>query len=816
MSTESSGSFAYRADIDGLRALAVLGVIVYHLGVSSLHGGFVGVDVFFVISGYLITQRLYRGFLTRREGGTYSLREFFLRRIRRLFPAMLTTTILTLALGCIFLSPSALMDLARSAIATVFSVANIYFYQTADYWARASETMPLLHMWSLAVEEQFYLVWPFALFLIVFWHPPRWLLAGIFLLIILASLVLTHFWTAMDQSAAFYLTPLRIYEFMIGGICVLADRWRYPQTRLAVIGRSAAFLLGLALVIWSMFSLYERGAFPGVIAIVPSVGAALLILARQPPILGLILANGVAGYIGRISYSLYLLHWPLIVYFNTAISNPLAYQFVLLVLAIMVAAIVQYTFVETPLRSPVGSRKTSFAAPGAFRRNMIYYGSAITGVVVICAGILALQGVPGRFAAARDDIVIPEDREFRAQRFGAISGVCQLNREMQVCGEFSGSRPNVLVIGDSFAVHGYIVAHAALPEANLLVSSVSGCPFFSEAGNRRSECEAANIERRTFIAEHGSEISGVLLADRFTADRADVLAATLSWLAERVPLTALLGVSPTFSQSLPELLTTVGLRASEYEQRQTWPAMDALTDRLAVQGIEVWDPRVYFCASGPCDLIDPESRMPVLTDEHHLSLPAAQAFGAWLRGSGQMQAFAALISPDFVPFSPPELASLTSPLIFDGNLAATGRISAAGQGAPTGRLSVVLRSGQEVGPELGNSDTTPPMPMIAGSFAIYQKATGYALRLQTGVEVQLAVDDVTQPVRLDLIIADDEVEVYVDGVLLSRTVVQVDLRGRYRLGSGYLQRNWIGEISGIELVLNGASVPLDLTPSATQ
>ncbi len=205
---------SYRPDIDGLRAIAVLSVIAFHMYPRFLPGGFVGVDIFFVISGYLISQRIIAG----HEQGGFSFKQFYIRRIRRLFPAVISTVLLTMIYGSLFLTPDDLIGLSKSAISAVFSAANIHFFLEAGYWDVESWRKPLLHMWSLSVEEQFYVVWPFLIIGILKFSKHFSFL--VLMAITVLSLLVTSFYTSKNPSAAFYLTPFRVYEFGIGAACV--------------------------------------------------------------------------------------------------------------------------------------------------------------------------------------------------------------------------------------------------------------------------------------------------------------------------------------------------------------------------------------------------------------------------------------------------------------------------------------------------------------------------------------------------------------------------------------------------------------------
>lgn len=293
-----SGALDYRPEIDGLRAVAVLPILLFHLDFAPFSGGFVGVDVFFVISGYLITRIVKRDL----EAGRFSFRGFYSRRIRRLFPALLATLALTLGAGYLVQIPASFARLASSTLYATFSLANVQFWWTSSYFDEASGLKPLLHTWSLSVEEQFYLLWPALLWLTI--RRGRRLAPCAIALLSVATLVWAEITLISDASKAFFLMPFRIWEFGLGALLVWLPAGL--QTRRAA--REAALALGLAAIAWAVFTYDHETAFPGLAAVAPCAGAALCIMAGNPRTLGGLLRNRVAVGIGKLSYSIYLVH----------------------------------------------------------------------------------------------------------------------------------------------------------------------------------------------------------------------------------------------------------------------------------------------------------------------------------------------------------------------------------------------------------------------------------------------------------------------------------------------------------------------------
>jgi peptidoglycan/LPS O-acetylase OafA/YrhL len=299
----SNYSLPYRSDIDGLRALAVLGVVFYHAFPGKLPGGFIGVDIFFVISGYLISGILYKG---HREGG-FSYAEFYARRIRRLFPALITVLLLCLAYGWLVLLPDEYEQLGKHTAAGTIFAQNFVFWKESGYFDKAAELKPLLHLWSLAVEEQFYIVFP--LLMILLQKKPKILIPSMIILLVvsfIANLVMSR----QSPETDFYLTPNRGWEFLGGSLLVW---WHYDKGHEEEVPRyrEALSWMGVTLIVAGMTRLNEYQAFPGWRALLPVIGTLLIIEGgRQAWLNKVILSNPVVVWVGLISYPLYLFHWP--------------------------------------------------------------------------------------------------------------------------------------------------------------------------------------------------------------------------------------------------------------------------------------------------------------------------------------------------------------------------------------------------------------------------------------------------------------------------------------------------------------------------
>lgn len=471
----------FRRDIQGLRALAVLPVVLFHAFPASLPGGFVGVDIFFVISGYLITRILHQEL---REG-RFSIAGFYVRRIKRLFPALYLMLAVSMLIGLIILPPAELRELARTCLATIGFFANILFYNLSGYFDGQAELKPLLHTWSLAVEEQFYLVFPLALLAIWRWRPG-WLPA---LLWIAAGLSLA--WSVrelgVDPSRAFYYPWPRAFELLIGAIVAVGA---HPKIGSGPV-RDGLSLLGLVLIGGSLMLLSEDRPFPGLAALAPCIGAALIIATgeEKEALAGRMLGFAPLVLIGSLSYSLYLWHWPALVFGRYIALRPLtAPEAAAAVLVAFALAWASWRYVERPV--------LQWRLP----HRPVLIGGAMT--MAVSAGAVAIvvlgNGLPQRLdplgrtlvAAARDN------SGYRGACHSEEHDVIAYDR---LCA-FGDRRatPSVAVWGDSFGAELVVAMGEKLAseKRSVLQITASGCPpSLGYAAPHRPACSAYNDER---------------------------------------------------------------------------------------------------------------------------------------------------------------------------------------------------------------------------------------------------------------------------------------------------------------------------------
>jgi peptidoglycan/LPS O-acetylase OafA/YrhL len=332
----------YRAEIDGLRALAVVPVILFHAGFEFFSGGFVGVDIFFVISGYLITTILIEDIENKR----FSIVNFYERRARRILPALCFVMLITFFIAVVIMSPQQLKDFGQSLVATTIFLSNIYFFLKIDYWAQSSEFLPLLHTWSLAVEEQFYVLFP--IFLVLAWRFGKNRVFWIIVVMAALSLTLSEWGWRNNAAANFYLAPTRAWEIFAGSIAAFIIQKNG-------VGKSDLLaLMGLSAILFSIFAYDDSIPFPSVYALIPVVGVVLLILfASKGTIVAKLLSKKTFVWVGLISYSAYLWHQPLFALFRVS-QNSIEISFLSKIFIIgvtFILAALSLRYVERPFRN---------------------------------------------------------------------------------------------------------------------------------------------------------------------------------------------------------------------------------------------------------------------------------------------------------------------------------------------------------------------------------------------------------------------------------------------------------------------------------
>ena len=345
-------SLKYRKDIDGLRAIAVLLVLFFHVGFNFFQGGYVGVDVFFVISGYLITRLIKE----QVEDGSFDFGIFYERRARRLLPALIFTVIICFIPAIILFTPQHLTRFGGEVLHSLTFISNFYYWKTTGYFDVASDFKPLLHTWSLCVEEQFYFVWPV---LLVFMLKRFGQKKALFVMLALSVISLMMNKAHIDAVATvFYLAPYRVFEFGIGASLV----WLIKKQSSDFKFKDLSTAIGLLLIFYAATAFTKETTFPSFNALIPCIGSALVIMGGEGKLGQFFLGNSLAQWFGRISYSIYLIHWPLIVFYKYYTLEELSSLEMLSICFLTLGqAYLMYTYVEDPLRK---SRRLSAPAFG--------------------------------------------------------------------------------------------------------------------------------------------------------------------------------------------------------------------------------------------------------------------------------------------------------------------------------------------------------------------------------------------------------------------------------------------------------------------
>ncbi|KRR19520.1 hypothetical protein CQ14_16990 [Bradyrhizobium lablabi] len=610
----------YRADIDGLRAIAVIPVLLYHVGVPGFSGGFVGVDIFFVISGYLICGMIGADI----RNGSFSLANFYKRRILRILPALFVMFLVTSVLAAIYCLPVELVDYARSLASAVASVSNVYFAQTAGYFDAPAETKPLLHTWSLGVEEQFYFIAPLLMLLVHRFLPKR--VGLLFAVIAAVSLSGALVMSVRNPAFAFYLTPFRAWELALGAL-LSVEFLPVPES---VFWRNASGASGLALllgVITFGSSSVPLLAMTGVAAI----GATLVIASSEhaASAVGRLLSLRPIVFVGLISYSLYLWHWPLTVFQRTdAIfftERSASARLSLIALSVGIAYL-SWKLIETPFRN---------LAKGTSRAAIFGVTSAtMASTVGLCGLVILLSGVPFRFPKRIVEIgsflAYDSSVAFRTGRCFLSTSRQQLDTE--TCLKSDPVRPNYLLVGDSHAAHLWSGLSLAMPDINIMQATASLCRPASTAGSRHDTPVCRSLMEFVFgdFLVH-TKIDGVLLAASWKDEDLPFLSATLRYLKSSGIDVTVLGPIVEYDAALPRLLVDGILHdlPSTASARRT-PGIrerDLAMKRMVMAGgatyLSVYD---AICRDDHCDELV-QGNIPMQFDAGHLTAEGAIEVG---------------------------------------------------------------------------------------------------------------------------------------------------------------------------------------------
>ncbi|MGA7329264.1 MAG: acyltransferase family protein [Rhodomicrobium sp.] len=634
----------YRPDIDGLRGVAVLLVLLFHAGCASVRGGFAGVDIFFVISGYLITGIVVR----EQEAGHFSFANFYARRIKRICPALFAVLACSIIAGFLLLIPGDLRSFGRSAVSAVLFYSNWHFYTQVGYFDGPAIEKPLLHTWSLAIEEQFYLLWPIALSALYLTFGRR-VLPKVTLVLLCLSLATAEITLRQDQPQAFYLLPCRAWELLLGAYLALAP---FPQ-----FGRFAGSLLGIAglsAIAYAALAFDTNTPFPGLNTAFPCFGAAFLIAAGtdQTALSSRLLSFYPVRVTGRISYSLYLIHWPLFSFAHLALDRaPTAGERTFIVFASLLLAAVCYLFVEQP------ARRARFGFAGVAK------AAAFAAIPLVACGILyhATNGLPGRLPQSAQIAYAAKQPGHKARDAADCRSEARpplLGRPCAIGAQARNGQYDFIIWGDSHARHlaSAFSAQAAARGLAGLVATVEGCPPFLHEGWLTPKCKEANAKveqwvktqlhlKAIFLAAWWSAYTkeGLLNVSKGQTHAADP--AKRLGLADTIDLLRTLNLQiffiedvPTFPVDIPQCASRalmfgwdVGrcliFGRGEIEAKAE-PASSLLRQASRAEGIPIVETFGAFCGPAICR---PETDGVIFySDNNHLNTEGARHLGRWL------------------------------------------------------------------------------------------------------------------------------------------------------------------------------------------
>jgi peptidoglycan/LPS O-acetylase OafA/YrhL len=591
MLTVGSG---YRPDIDGMRAIAVVSVLLFHSAMLALPGGYVGVDVFFVISGYVIALSLKRDL----DDGRFSLWRFYERRARRILPALTIVLLATLGFA-VFLAPPGFFDaFHRSFNAAAVFLSNVHFWRESGYFNVDDHFRPLLHTWSLGVEEQFYILAPLLIFAIHRYLRGRWAIG--FLPIIAVSFAL-GLWEIHRQhiNAAFYLPHTRAFELLLGAVLALS-----PPPQLGRIGREALSLAGVALIILSALFYTPVTPFPGFAALAPTLGAAFLIHAGgsdEKPLVNRVLAWRPIVAIGLISYSLYLVHWPVLVLASFGAMRELStVETVIAVAACFLLATLMYWLVERPARR--------VKAP----RFLVLLAGGLAIVATLAAGWIGARVNQSLYAHAETRIEEPSWRELDVD---LRTGECMLAAGQDYhdwsadrCVRTTGPGADILLFGDSFAAH-YTPGLEALSDkvqGRVIQYTMQGCPpllRFEDPGFTACAAflrHAPDLVRNMHIKRVVVAGSWLEYGDEFSL----TIGPTLKTLRDLGAEVTLIGQSPNFYFEPFAMAARLGRAAEPDVSIDIGGAAAGLNARMARiaadHGVQFINPVAELCAGSMC------------------------------------------------------------------------------------------------------------------------------------------------------------------------------------------------------------------------
>ncbi|EAW42155.1 Acyltransferase 3 [marine gamma proteobacterium HTCC2080] len=611
----------YRPDIDGLRAISVLAVMLYHAEFQVFSGGFIGVDVFFVISGYLITQMVLGDF----EKGSFSLSHFYERRVRRILPALLVMLAATVPLAYVFLSADPLADYSAALLGATWFSSNFVFWSEAGYFDRASEFKPLLHTWSLGVEEQFYLFFP-AFFWVL--YKFKWLIPGLSAVVVI-SFLMAQFGLSRDAEWPFYMLVSRAWELGLGAmLAVVLAHSRLSDVRVTGLLAELLVLSGLLAVIVPVLMFSELTATPGPLLLVPTLGACLLIWLTPATsyVRRLLSLKWLVG-LGLISYSLYLWHQPVLVFGRIIIGEALGFEWrIAMLLGTFPLAILSWRYIERPFRNP-GQIVTRHLIFLVCAMMMITTLSAVTLHHFASTDEKTSTGVVGDIGHGRYYEVVDQrfdrcEAEYLQYRIELWENVPRCHKSKRA------GAPGIAFYGDSHAEQLFVGAEALLSQASIYLIR-GGIPFL---GNDRFKGPLRYLEEQKGInvvvfSAYWLEKIQILGGDQFS----EQLFNTVKWMVGRGFKVVLMMDAPDFGfdpalcvyeTTLNDVRCDISLEQHNGDQAIYRALFVAIAKHPNVELVDISD---AICNKNTCSMLS-EGRL-LYRDNDHLNLIGSQLAG---------------------------------------------------------------------------------------------------------------------------------------------------------------------------------------------
>ena len=602
--------------IDGLRALAVVLVVMFHAGFNQFSGGFVGVDVFFVISGYLITSNLLRDI----EAERFTFSGFYTRRVARLLPALFVVISATLIWSWLVLSPDQLERLGQAAIYAALSVSNIFFWSEAGYFTQASETKPLLHTWSLAVEEQFYLVWP-AMITLLMWLKRR---AAVVIGLLLVTGLSLGFAIAHEGNApdsVFFLTPYRAFQFGLGALVLLLPPVPFKSLRELVI------VIAVAALAWCATSL---DGTDGVIlsGLLPAVATSLFLLGVHSSVANTMFANTPMRWIGHRSYSIYLVHWPVMVLWKMSTD----YEFSLvegLIAVLLSIALGHFLHITVEKRFRFTGTTTPLERQATLAKTLIL----LVVPLLISAHFWGRDGYPTRIPAELRTVNERVQNQWQDRYASLRTGQCNLVSNQNALNEYNWDlclgphpeKPTWLILGDSHGAGAFLLLREAYPEISWNQMTLPGCTFrLPHQGVRNEMCRTAIAQLLEELADL-THLQGVVISSRWRDGHIYALEDFVNRVRKAGHRPVVMTQRLSFKVDIPEVVKTsisktqASVRLADLEDLEE-KALGEIVKRRAEAAAEIIDVRSVQCyQEGACPVFDSAGEL-IYLDKNHWSM----------------------------------------------------------------------------------------------------------------------------------------------------------------------------------------------------